>query len=68
MEGLTIIEADDPNTDGVAARKILGPSEPEPPRRKLRDRKVAGGGVRAAEPACADEQHADAGSGPINQG
>ena len=68
VEDLVTTEVGVPNTADDAARQKLGPSGPEPPRRMLRARRTAGGGVRAAEPACADAQHADAGSGPSNQG
>ena len=68
VEGLAGIEADAPNPVRIAAREMLGPSEPEPPRRKLRGRKGAAEGVRAAEPACAVAQHAGTGPGPTNQG
>ena len=39
VEGLAIIEADAPSTNRVAASGMLGPTGPEHPRRKLRDRK-----------------------------
>ena len=67
VEGLADIEADAPNADCAAAREMLGPIGPEHPRRKLRDRKGATGGVRAAEPACAVAQHAGTGPGPTSQ-
>jgi hypothetical protein len=68
VEGLAGIEADAPNPVCIAARETLGPIGPEPPQRKLRDRKRAAEGVRAAEPACAVAQHAGTGPGPTNQG
>ena len=68
MEGLAVIEADVPTADCAAAREMLGLIGPEHPWRKLRDRKGAAGGVRAAEPACAVAQHAGTVPGPTNQG
>ena len=67
VEGLAGVEADPPNTDVAAARGTLGPDGPERPRRKRRDHKGTTEGVRAAEPACADAQHAGAGPGPTSQ-
>ena len=66
VEDLVTTEVVVPNPAGEAAREKLGLSGPEPPRRMLRARRTAGGGVRAAEPACADAQHAGPGPGPTN--
>ena len=68
VEDLVTTEVVLPSPAGDAAREKLGPPGPEPPRRMLRARRTAGGGVQAAEPACADAQPAGAGSGPTNQG
>ena len=66
VEDLVTTELAVPSPACDAAREKLGPSGPEPPRRMLRARRTAGGGVRAVEPACADAQHAGAGQGLTN--
>ena len=68
VDDLVTTEAVVPSPAGDAARGKLGPSGPEPPRRMLRTRRATGGGASTAEPACADAQHAGAGSGPTDQG
>ena len=47
VEDLVPTEVAVPSPAGDAAREKLGPSGPEPPRRMLRARRTAGGGVRA---------------------
>ena len=66
VEGIVTTEFAVPSPAGDAAREKLDPSGSEPPRRMLRARRTAGGGVRAAEPACADAHYAGAGPGPTN--